>query len=182
MKACSTTVIVDSLACTEALAQDLAPLLRAQDVVLLSGDLGAGKTAFSRALIRTLTSPDEPVPSPTFTLVQLYPTLHEEMIWHFDLYRIKDSSEVWELGIEEAFSDAISVIEWPERLPNISLNKALRLNFLMEKSEDARRIDFIGTPYWSSRLAKLSEMWRLQGLVRQEQEPNFHSLKNDQKV
>ncbi len=150
------TIIAEDLSQTEALAQDLAPLLRPQDIILLSGDLGTGKTAFCRALIRALTSADEEVPSPTFTLVQLYPTYHEETIWHFDLYRLKEPEEVWELGIEEAFSNAISLIEWPERLPGIPLEKALRVGIFMEGTGHKRRIELSATDYWFPRLEELT--------------------------
>jgi tRNA threonylcarbamoyladenosine biosynthesis protein TsaE len=85
------------------------------DVFALGGDLGTGKTTLARGFIRALTEPDEEVPSPTFTLVQTYDT-EKGTIWHFDLYRLKDPEEAWELGIEEAFAEGISLIEWPERL------------------------------------------------------------------
>lgn len=97
-------------AATAALAQLLAPLLRQGDVLALQGDLGAGKTTFARALINALEGPVEEVPSPTFTLVQTYQRGELE-IWHFDLYRLEDPEEAWELGIEEAFSEGVSLIE-----------------------------------------------------------------------
>lgn len=151
----SKTIFVEDLSGTEDLAKDLAPLLKTQDIILLSGDLGVGKTAFSRALIRAMTSPKEDVPSPTFTLVQLYPTHTDETIWHFDLYRIKEPEEVWELGIEEAFSQAISLIEWPERLPSVPLDKALRVQIFMGDKNDRRRIELTGTAHWFPRLETL---------------------------
>ena len=97
-------------------AQALAPLLQKGDVICLHGNLGMGKSVFARALIRTLTgNPDLEVPSPTFTLVQTYDTPRAE-IWHFDLYRLKDPEEVYELGWEEALTGPVVIIEWPERL------------------------------------------------------------------
>lgn len=97
-------------------AQNLAPTLRPGDVLCLHGNLGMGKSVFARALIRALTgNPEQDVPSPTFTLVQTYDSPSGE-IWHFDLYRLKDPEEVYELGWEDALSGAISIIEWPERL------------------------------------------------------------------
>ncbi len=94
----------------------LAPQLRGGDAVFLRGDLGAGKTAFARAMIRTLTGkPDLNVPSPTFTLVQTYDT-PAAPLWHFDLYRLKSAEEIFEIGWEDALAGAIMVVEWPERL------------------------------------------------------------------
>lgn len=97
-------------------AQNLAPMLLPGDIVCLHGNLGVGKSVFARALIRALTkNPAQDVPSPTFTLVQTYDSPAGE-IWHFDLYRLKNPEEVYELGWEDALSGAISIIEWPERL------------------------------------------------------------------
>jgi tRNA threonylcarbamoyladenosine biosynthesis protein TsaE len=99
---------------TAALAARVAALTRPSDVIALNGELGAGKTSFARAFIRARGS-DEAVPSPTFTLVQIY-EIGDVPIWHFDAYRLRDPDEAWELGIEDAFRDGISLIEWPERL------------------------------------------------------------------
>ena len=103
-------------AATGEFAAEVAARLRAGDILLLEGDLGAGKTAFARALIRHMTkTPDIVVPSPTFTLVQTYDTASGP-IWHFDLYRLKDPDEIFELGWDDARSGGILLIEWPERL------------------------------------------------------------------
>ncbi len=99
---------------TTRLGQTLAPLLQAGDSVLLYGPLGMGKSTLARGLIRALTSPDEDVPSPTFTLVQFYES--EPPVAHFDLYRLNDPQEAWEVGLDEALDDGCALIEWPERL------------------------------------------------------------------
>jgi tRNA threonylcarbamoyl adenosine modification protein YjeE len=95
-------------------AADLARIALPGDCLALSGDLGAGKTSFARAFIRTLAGDAElDVPSPTFTLVQSYAT--GLPVAHFDLYRIADPDEVAELGLDEALESGIALIEWPER-------------------------------------------------------------------
>ncbi|MEJ6390206.1 tRNA (adenosine(37)-N6)-threonylcarbamoyltransferase complex ATPase subunit type 1 TsaE [Gymnodinialimonas ulvae] len=102
-------------AATDALAHRLARALEPGDTLLLSGALGAGKTHIARAVIRAWTDqPDEPVPSPTFTLVQTYATARAE-IWHADLYRLSDPQELAELGLDDVFGTALCLIEWPDR-------------------------------------------------------------------
>lgn len=110
------TAALPSPAATDALAARMAQVLRPGDTLLLSGALGAGKTHLARALIRAhLGNAFEPVPSPTFTLVQTYEG-PAGALWHADLYRLGDAGEIHELGLEEARDDAICLIEWPDRL------------------------------------------------------------------
>ncbi|ADZ72616.1 bifunctional tRNA (adenosine(37)-N6)-threonylcarbamoyltransferase complex ATPase subunit type 1 TsaE/phosphotransferase [Polymorphum gilvum] len=102
-------------AATVRLAEDLAAILAPGDVVTLSGDLGAGKSTFCRALLRALADdPDLEVPSPTFTLVQHY-DLPRLPVAHVDLYRIEDPEELDELGLDEGLETGAALIEWPER-------------------------------------------------------------------
>ena len=99
---------------TTALGQAIAPLLAPGDSVLLYGPLGMGKSTLARGLIRALTTPDEDVPSPTFTLVQFYDS--DPPVAHFDLYRLTRPEEAFEIGLDEALDEGCAVIEWPERL------------------------------------------------------------------
>lgn len=137
---------------TAALARRLAPNLRPGDLVALGGDLGAGKTAFARALIRALTYPDEEVPSPTFTLVQTYDGAGGA-VWHFDLYRLHGPDEVVELGWEEA-RDAICLVEWPDRLGPLLPADRLDLQLSVRGPTD-RRATLTGRGTWASRLDAL---------------------------
>ncbi|MEM6489629.1 MAG: tRNA (adenosine(37)-N6)-threonylcarbamoyltransferase complex ATPase subunit type 1 TsaE [Pseudomonadota bacterium] len=102
-------------AATAAVAAALAPRLGAGDTVALWGELGAGKTAFARALIRArLGDAAAEVASPSYTLVNVFPT--EPPLWHADLYRLGGADEAAELGLDEAFGQAILLLEWPGRL------------------------------------------------------------------
>ncbi|GAA5074659.1 tRNA (adenosine(37)-N6)-threonylcarbamoyltransferase complex ATPase subunit type 1 TsaE [Roseibacterium beibuensis] len=103
---------------TERVAERVAGVLSAGDTLLLSGELGSGKTHFARALIRARLGPEgaaEDIPSPSFTLVQTYDAPGAE-VWHADLYRLGHPDEIFELGLEAAMEDAICLVEWPERM------------------------------------------------------------------
>ena len=117
MSAAAATRLIElaSLAATEALAASVAALARPGDAILLEGELGAGKTAFARALLRAASGdPALEVPSPTFTLAQSYDT-RIGTVHHFDLWRLNGPSGLMELGWDEARDDIV-VVEWPDRL------------------------------------------------------------------
>ena len=111
---------------TAAFGAQLAGLARAGDVITLSGPLGVGKTALARGFIAALGHHGE-VPSPSFALVQPYEDLNPR-VWHVDLYRIEDPSELDELGLDSA-SDAVLLVEWPERAGRWLDALALSLEF-----------------------------------------------------
>ena len=134
---------------TVAFARRLAPLLKAGDTVLLSGEIGAGKTFFTRAVIQSLLREPEDVPSPTFTLVQTYDAGQFD-IWHCDLYRISGPDDARELGLEDAFDNAVCLIEWPDRLGRLAPSDALTLSFFGEGP--ARVITVEGNEAWRQRL------------------------------
>lgn len=115
-RAVTKTITTQSEAETSAVGRDLAPTLTPGAVVLLFGDLGAGKTAFVRGMAEGLgVAPDE-VSSPTFTLVQEYRG-RRVTLFHVDLYRLSDPREIDELGLDEIAEDGVLVIEWAEKLP-----------------------------------------------------------------
>ena len=143
-----------SAAETEAFAQRLAPVMAAGGMVLLDGDLGAGKTAFSRALIRALAGAAIEVPSPTFTLVQLY-DLPDLPVVHADLYRIEDPDEIDELGLWEAAEDGLALIEWPDRAGGRLDPGALRLSITIAP-DGARLVTLHPSGDWTARLGHLT--------------------------
>lgn len=123
---------------TAAFARRFGAQLRAGDVVLLEGQIGAGKSHFARALIQSRLPQPEDIPSPTFTLVQTYAAADTE-IWHADLYRLTDPDEAFELGLSEAFETAICLVEWPDRLADAGPADAVRLRFEADADDPERR-------------------------------------------
>lgn len=136
----TTKIYLPDADATTRLGQRIAPLLGPGDCLLLAGDIGAGKSHFARAIIQARLSAvgrNEDVPSPTFTLVQIY---FDDVceIWHSDLYRLSDISEIYELGLDEAFGYAITLIEWPDRLADTFPKNALHLLFEPTDGEQGR--------------------------------------------
>jgi len=144
---------------TERLAAIIAREVRPGDAILLSGDLGAGKTHFARAFINALTSAPEEVPSPTFTLVQTYDAVvgsEPVEIWHFDLYRLKSPDETLELGIDEAFAEGIALVEWPDRLGSLKPREHLELRLAIT-GDGARKGTLVPTAAWRDRVGTIAK-------------------------
>jgi tRNA threonylcarbamoyladenosine biosynthesis protein TsaE len=120
---------------TVAAGADLARVARAGDVIALSGPLGVGKTALARGFLAALGHEGE-VPSPSFAIVQPYEDV-EPLVWHVDLYRIEDPSEIEELGLDGAL-DAVLLVEWPERAGANAWPEALGLS--LDFGEPGERI------------------------------------------
>ena len=138
---------------TAGLARRLAPRLEAGDTVLLSGPVGAGKSAFARVLIRArLGDPQAEVPSPTFTLVQTYGE-GADALWHADLYRLSHPDEVAELGLLAAMEEAICLVEWPDRLGPLAPASALHIDLAPEG--EGRSVTVSGPAAWGPRLEGL---------------------------
>lgn len=145
-------IVLPDAAATTALGARIAPLLRAGDTILLSGDIGAGKSCFARGLIHALIGETEDVPSPTFTLVQIYDD-GRVPIWHCDLYRLNGPDGVIELGLDAAFETAICLIEWPDRLGDLAPTGALHLHLTARASDHTAA--FFGAAAWVDRLGVL---------------------------
>lgn len=138
---------------TTALGQRLAPVLRAGDVLLLSGDLGAGKSALARAIIQARLMTPEDVPSPSYTLVQSYQAADTE-IWHADLYRLGDPDECRELGLDMAFETALCLVEWPERLGDYVPRRYMLLQLSVEGDGRSLHYRAVGSN-WGAALAAI---------------------------
>jgi tRNA threonylcarbamoyladenosine biosynthesis protein TsaE len=129
-------------AATERLGASLAGRLKPRDVVALQGGLGVGKATLARAILRAASGdPALIVPSPTFTLVEVYDT-PVGVFWHFDLYRLEEPEQVFELGWEEARADGVALVEWAERLGMLLPRERLTVTLAMEG--DGRRADLQG--------------------------------------
>ncbi len=147
----ATLLALPDLAATEALAAAIAACVRRGDAILLEGPLGAGKTAFARAFLRTATGdPTLEVPSPSFTLVQSYDTPLGP-VHHFDLWRIDGPGALSELGWDDARADIV-LVEWPDRLGPWHPGDALTIAF-EPASGDARRAAVSG---WPDRIGDLA--------------------------
>ena len=141
-------------AATARFGAKLAAILKPGDVVALRGGLGSGKTALTRAVVRAFL-PEEEVPSPTFTLVQIY-AAPNFAIWHVDLYRLKDAREVAELGLDEATDQgAALLIEWPERSGNWLPEDRVDIALALGTTQGERRADITGLGIWADRIEAL---------------------------
>ncbi len=147
-------------ASTERVAAALALSAKAGDIFALTGDLGAGKSTFARAFIRKfMGNPNAEVPSPTFTLVQSYEAACT--LYHTDLYRLSGPEDVYDLGLDDELSEAIFLVEWPERMPAPWWQNALEIRLeregkISDGGDEARRLVFAGNrPRWQALLQGL---------------------------
>ena len=152
------TVSLASPAQMQAFAARLAPFAEPGDVLALAGDLGSGKTTFARGFIKALfvahRLPPEDVPSPTFTLIQEYP-LPGFTLYHVDLYRIETEAELHELGLDDAFAEGVSLIEWPDRLGSMLPANRLEIAFRQggpADDEELRFADLTAFGAWNGRI------------------------------
>lgn len=137
----------------QAWGQQLANNLQTGDVLLLQGDLGAGKSTLARAIIQSMCGANTVVPSPTFTLVQTYAS-SRGTVFHFDLYRLPPDQprQIYELGWDDALLDGISLVEWPERLGPLVPRHALLLELTPTLDGLARSITASGSLDWQEKL------------------------------
>ena len=143
------------LAATQKLGTLLADGLTAGDIISLSGPLGAGKSALARSIIVSANPNETDVPSPTFSLVQTYELADGTPLWHLDLYRIQTPEDAMQLGLDDAFVDAVCLIEWPERLKNFLPKSTLSIHLYLACDDDVdgvRFVDITAPLNWSERM------------------------------
>lgn len=153
-------VTLDSLAATQQFATGIAKKMRKGDVVLLKGDLGAGKTTLAQYIIRALSTHAVEVTSPTFTLLQTYPVMLTGQaceLWHYDLYRVNHASELIELGMDEAFEHGVSIIEWPERMGDAVPPQAVTITLTIAPDGKTRLATVAANGDAASKWSKLNE-------------------------
>ena len=140
-----------SLDSTKKFAEAVAINLKLNDFILLSGNLGTGKTTFTRFLIQYLQQknqhPLEEIVSPTFNIVQYYDLGKGLKIAHYDFYRLKKEKEILNIGLFDTAKDFINIIEWPEIAMN-SLNEFLQIKFTYDSDKDLRSLEFNGKGKW----------------------------------
>lgn len=122
---------------TKKLAKLLAQSLKTNDIVLLNGDLGAGKTFFCREIIKYFCGENTSIISPTFNLLQTYKASNFT-IYHYDLYRLKSPEEIYELGFEEALNGNLILIEWSEIIKHLLPTTLIEIN--LEVVDDNKRL------------------------------------------
>ncbi|MDX1974352.1 MAG: tRNA (adenosine(37)-N6)-threonylcarbamoyltransferase complex ATPase subunit type 1 TsaE [Rickettsiales bacterium] len=159
MSVIKTSIIADGESVTQAIAAALAQQCKLGDCLLLEGDLGAGKTAFARGFIKQL-CPTEEVVSPTFNLVQHYRTLAQLPIYHYDLYRLRHAQELMELGLDEALTEGITLIEWPQLARPYLPPEALTIQIRSASQPQERYIDLIASDNWQLRLASVIPLFQ----------------------
>lgn len=139
--------ISNSVHDTYNIAEKLSKDFNSGDIIFLDGDLGAGKTAFVKGVVKAFGGNENEAVSPTFTIVNEY-KVNGKIIYHFDLYRIENSEELYNIGIEEyLYSGAICFIEWPERAKDLFDFK--HKSVIIEKLSDiARKITYKGETKW----------------------------------
>lgn len=127
--------ITDSYEETEKVAAEFAQGLKGGEVIAMYGDLGAGKTAFVRGMARALGIQDH-ITSPTFTILNVYEG-GRLPLYHFDVYRIADPDEMYEIGYEDYIgSDGVAVIEWAELIDDILPDEYIRIDIRRDSLED----------------------------------------------
>jgi tRNA threonylcarbamoyladenosine biosynthesis protein TsaE len=150
-------ISLPTLAATKRLGVFLANILRTGDVIALNGPLGAGKSELARAIIADQNPDELDIPSPTFTLVQTYEMADGTPLLHFDMYRLDAPEEARELGVEDAFYDGVSIVEWPDRIGGYLPSNALHCTLAI-LPDGGREMTIEVSPQWQARLDGITQL------------------------
>ena len=145
-------MIIKSLEHLSLISKEISDKVSKEDCIFLYGEIGTGKTTFSRYFINHLQkkakTQETEVLSPTFNLLYEY-KINKSKIMHYDLYRLKSSKEIKQLGMFESDEKTIKIIEWPELIKNKVKNK-LEINLKYTEDENERNINFLGYGKWKN--------------------------------
>jgi tRNA threonylcarbamoyladenosine biosynthesis protein TsaE len=139
---------IDSLASLKTLAGKIASLANIGDIILLKGELGSGKTSFAKYFINSISKHDQNVTSPTFNILQIY-DCENFSAWHYDFYRIETEEEIVNLGLDDAFSNGVSIIEWPEKIRSFLPQASLEIHFSFTEKHNSRLLTISGSEKWT---------------------------------
>jgi len=125
-------------------AAEIAANAKVGDVFALTGNLGSGKTTFAQGFIKALVSEDENITSPTFNIIQVY-SAPDFQVWHCDFYRLRNKAEIEDLGLEDAFKKAVTIIEWPEIAEHLLPANTQFINIYVIPKTENRQVRMVGS-------------------------------------
>lgn len=151
--------LISNLNDLELLAKALAKQIKLNDTITLTGGLGAGKTTFVKFLVNSIANKNIEVTSPTFNILNIYEFEGNE-IWHFDLYRLKNKNEIYEIGVDEALEQKLTVIEWPEIIKEFLPRNCLEINIEVKDNDEIRIFLARFGDNWKNRIEEVISEFR----------------------
>ena len=133
-------VLLNNVGDTIKLGKKIAKITKQDDIICLKGDLGTGKTTFARSFIQYLTNSNK-VLSPTFPMLLTY-DYKDNLIWHYDMYRLEQPGDVWNLSLEDALNNGIIIIEWPEIIEHLLPKKKIEI-IIKDLTNNARSAEIL---------------------------------------
>jgi tRNA threonylcarbamoyladenosine biosynthesis protein TsaE len=140
---------IDSLVDLKNISVKIAALANVGDIIFLRGELGSGKTSFAKYFINSISNHDQNVTSPTFNILQIY-DCENFSAWHYDFYRIETEEEIVNLGLDDAFANGVSIIEWPEKIQSFLPQASLEIHFSFTEKHNSRLLTISGNGKWTT--------------------------------